>query len=114
MNDNTGRVGGMASSNMDFATLHQAASDVRSVKSEVDGELRKLDGQVSEMGGAWKGAAATAFQQLHQQWSQDTNKLLQALQGIADLLDKSGNLHQSNDEQQQQSMNSILSTLNPT
>jgi WXG100 family type VII secretion target len=103
-----------SASNMDFTTLHQAASDVRSVKSEVDGQLKSLDSIVQEMAGQWRGAAATAFQGLAQQWQADTQKLLQAMQGIADLLDKSGTMHQQNDEEQQHSMNGILGALNPS
>jgi WXG100 family type VII secretion target len=99
---------------MDFATLHQAAGDVRTVKSEVDGELKKLDSLVQELASAWRGSAATAFQGLAQQWQADTQKLLVAMQGIADLLEKSGQMHQHNDESQQHSMNSIMGALNPS
>lgn len=96
---------------VDHATLHNAANDVRNTRSEVDGELKKLSGLVGEIGSQWQGQAATAFQQLGQRWGEDTNKLLQALSDIADLLDKSGTQHSVNDEEQQSSMNSIMNAL---
>jgi WXG100 family type VII secretion target len=101
-------------SNVDYTTLYQAAKDVRSVKSEVEGEVRSFDGTVQQMLGGWRGGAATAFQGLANQWIEDIGKILVALEGIADALDKSANLHQSNDEAQQQSVNSIVSAINPS
>jgi WXG100 family type VII secretion target len=85
------------------ASLHTAASDVRSTRSDVDGELAM----------AWKGGASTGFQNLMLRWNEDTNKLLTAMDNIADLLDKSGTTHQVNDEEQQQMLDKFHSALNP-
>jgi WXG100 family type VII secretion target len=101
-------------SSVDFTTLYQAAKDVRSVKSEIDGEVRNFDGAVSQMLGGWRGSAATAFGGLAQQWQQDIGKILTALEGIAETLEKSAGMHQRNDEEQQSSVNSIISSINPS
>jgi len=85
---------------LDYATLHKAAQDVRQTKSDVDGELRKLGGTVQDLQPAWKGAAAAGFQNLMQRWQDDTNKLLTALNEIGDLLDKAATRHQTTDEEQ--------------
>ena len=100
-------------SNMDFTTLYQAAKDVRSVKEEIKGEVRSFDGTVAQMLGGWKGAAATAFQGLATQWEQDIQKVLTALEGIADALEKSAGMHQQTDEDQKAAVNSIISGINP-
>jgi uncharacterized protein YukE len=46
-------------------------------------------------------------------WNEDVAKLLQAMDNIADLLDKSANTHQANDEQQNEMLNKFQSALNP-
>lgn len=98
---------------VDYATLHQAAADVRTTRSEVDGELNKLQGVVDTLAGAWQGAAGASFQTLMARWREDTNKLLTAMNNIADMLDESGTSHQATDEEQQQTMNQFTSALNP-
>ncbi len=101
-------------SSVDFTTLYQAAKDVRSVKSEIVGEVRNFDGAVAHMLSGWRGSAATAFGGLAGQWVQDINKVLVALEGIADTLEKSANMHQQNDADQKASVNSIIAGINPT
>ncbi|MFG1674034.1 WXG100 family type VII secretion target [Micromonospora sp. NPDC049282] len=95
------------------ASLHTAASDVRSTRSDVDGELKKLWNVVDDLAMAWKGQASTGFQGLMNRWTEDTAKLLTAMDNIADLLDKSGTTHQVNDEEQQQMLDKFHSALNP-
>lgn len=98
---------------VDHATLHTAANDVRSTRSEVDGELKKLWSVVDDLAIAWQGQASTGFQSLMNRWNGDTAKLLDALNDIADLLDKSGTAHQATDEEQQQMLDKFHSALNP-
>jgi WXG100 family type VII secretion target len=98
---------------VDHATLHTAANDVRSTRSEVDGELRKLWNIIDDLAIAWQGQASTGFQSLMQRWNEDTAKLLEAMDNIADLLDKSGTAHQVTDEQQQQMLDKFHAALNP-
>jgi WXG100 family type VII secretion target len=98
---------------IDHATLHTAANDVRTVRGEVDGDLKRLWGVVDDLAIAWQGQASTGFQSLIQRWDGDAKKLLLALDDIAALLDRSGTTHQVNDEQQQQMLDRIHSTLNP-
>ncbi len=97
----------------EVATLHQAASDTRSTRTEIDGDLRKLWGVVDNLAMAWKGAASTGFQDLMQRWNEDNTKLLKALDDIADLLDHTGTATQVNDEEQQQMLSRFHSALNP-
>src|SRR5689334_22198151 len=100
--------------NVDHASLHAAARDVRSVRGDVDGLLSRLRGVVAdELGPAWRGAAATAFQKLMEQWDADAKTLQHSLSAIADLLDKSGNTHQVNDEEQQAVLDKIHGVLSP-
>jgi WXG100 family type VII secretion target len=98
---------------VDHATLHTAANDVRSTRDDIQGDLTKLETLVQQdLASAWQGAAAGSFQQLMQRWSDDSKTLLRAMDDIADLLDKSGRQHQHNDEEQQQMLDKIHSALN--
>jgi WXG100 family type VII secretion target len=98
---------------VDHATLHTAANDVRTTRSEVDGELKKLWGVVDDLAVAWKGQASSGFHNLMQRWNEDVDKLLKAMGDIADLLDKTGTAHQATDEEQQQMLDKFHQALNP-
>jgi WXG100 family type VII secretion target len=102
----------VASISVDYATLHAAAADVRSVRQEVDGELGKLRGVVDMLAGAWQGAAGAGFQNLMSRWDGDSRKLMEAMSAISDMLDESGTSHQVTDDEQQQVMNRFTSALN--
>ncbi len=99
---------------VDHATLHTAANDVRAVRGEVDTELKKLWGAVDDLAIAWQGEASKGFQSLMERWNTDAGNLLTAMDNIATLLDKSGTTHQVNDEEQQQVLSRIHATLNPS
>jgi WXG100 family type VII secretion target len=102
----------MAGIEVNAATLHGAAKDVRTTRTEVDGELKTLFGVVDDLAVAWAGQASTGFQQLMVRWQQDVTKLLHAMDSIADLLDKSATQHVANDEQNQQALDRIQQALN--
>ncbi len=97
---------------VDAASLHAAAKDVRGVRGEIHGELGKLRGAVEELSGAWAGDASNSFQSLMQRWHQDGQKLLDALDGIADILDKSGTSHAATDQAQHDMMAKFTQALN--
>lgn len=98
---------------VDQATLRAAAGDVRSTRSDVDGDLRRLQGLVQQMATAWRGQGGIGFQNLMVRWNEETNKLLVALDGIADLLDTSATQHEVTDEAEQATIGRIQSALNP-
>lgn len=97
---------------LDAATLHKAATDVRTTRGEVDGDLARLWNTVDDLAIAWQGEASAGFQQLMTRWNDDVKKLLTAMSDIADLLDKSGTQHEVNDQEQSQMMNRYNSALN--
>jgi len=98
---------------VDHASLHTAANDVRSTRDEIQGDLNKLESLVEQdLSSAWQGTAAGSFRQLMHRWNEDSKTLLKAMDDIADLLDKSGTQHQVNDEDQQQMLDKIHSALN--
>lgn len=85
---------------IDDATLHAAANDCRSAAESVTGEAGKVRGAKENVAARWRGGASNTFQNVIDAWLGDTNKLLEALHGISDLLDKTATTHRSNEEQQ--------------
>lgn len=66
--------------------MEAAAGHVRQVNEEIGVQLGTLMGQLEPIAATWKGAASTAFQQLHLRWNGDARKLNAALLAIADSL----------------------------
>lgn len=97
---------------VDYASVQAAAQDVRSARGEVDGDLKALATVVSELQSAWQGDASRAYQGVMARWNNDASKLLQALDQIADLLDKSASQHQVNEQEQQGMMARFNTGLN--
>ncbi|MBB3116732.1 WXG100 family type VII secretion target [Corynebacterium bovis] len=73
---------------MNFRTttdvMHDAAGKVDTVNSEVQAELRRLQGTVDSVSGAWQGEAQAAFGQLMVRWNDSARELHQALTSIAE------------------------------
>jgi len=78
---------------VDAATVHQAARDIRSAQDEVNQHLATVRGAAEMLGTAWTGQAAVAFTNLINRWNNDARQLAQAMTDIADLLDRSANRH---------------------
>lgn len=99
---------------VDHVSLRTAAGDVRSVRDDVEALLRRLRGVVTQdLGPAWQGAAAGAFQKLMERWDADARDVQEALGAIADLLDTSAVAHRVNDEEQQAVLDKIHAALSP-
>lgn len=66
--------------------MAQTAAHVRGVNEEIGTLLGTLMSQLEPIASTWRGAASSAFQQLHQRWNADAQKLNAALGGIAESL----------------------------
>ena len=95
----------------DAAVMQKAAQQVQQVSEEIGGELRSLMSNLEPVAGAWKGSAASAFQQLMARWQEDANKLTQALQGISELLDNTTKSYSSAEQNNASSIAQILGNL---
>lgn len=97
---------------IDDATLHAAANDCRSAAESVTGEASKVRTAKENVAARWRGGASNTFQAVIDAWLGDTNKLLEALNGISDLLDKTATTHRANEEQQDQMFSKFNSAIN--
>lgn len=103
---------------VDQATLHQVARDIRSAKDDISAHLGTVRGAAEILGSAWTGQAASAFTNLMLRWDGDAKQLAAAMDDIANLLDKSADSHEMNDADSMNMLNridgSVGSILNPS
>ena len=78
--------GGAAQFGATLDVMAQAAAHVGTVNEEIAVLLSTLLAQLEPIAATWKGAASSAFQQLHPRWNADARKLNAALGGIAESL----------------------------
>jgi WXG100 family type VII secretion target len=97
---------------VDQATLHQAARDIRSANADVNTHLGTVRGAAEILGSAWTGQAATAFTNLMIRWDADAKQLAAAMNDIADLLDKSAHSHSMTDDESMNMLNRMDSSVN--
>jgi WXG100 family type VII secretion target len=99
---------------VDYVTLRTAADHVKTARDEVLGQLGQIRDQAEIMAGGWQGDAGSSFQSLISRWGIDARNLTDAMQEIADTLNKSAGAHQRADEESKVALNKITSTLNPS
>ena len=102
----------MAGTQIDAQTLHAAAKDCRSAQESVTGEAGKVRNAKETVAARWRGQASNTFQNVIDAWLGDANKLLEALNGISDLLDKTGTAATANEGEQNDMFNKFNSAIN--
>ena len=92
--------------------MAQAAVHVRAVNEDIGALLNTLMGQLEPIAGTWKGAASTAFQQLHQRWNADAQKLNAALGSIAESLSGTHRAYSASEETSHVAINRVAGLIN--
>lgn len=92
----------------DFTNAHNR---VDTVNQQIEGDLKSLYGQLTELESAWRGMAKTSFDQLMVRFQDDAKKLNQALEGISQQLMSAGSTYQQQEDEQQSSFTNITGTL---
>ena len=98
---------------IDAATLHAAANDCRSAQESVTGEAGKVRNAKETVAARWRGQASTTFQNVIDNWLGDANKLMEAMNAISELLDKTATTHRTNEENQDSMFAKFNSMINP-
>lgn len=81
------------------------------VDEQIQADLATLRSQVAAIGGGWRGAAATSFNGLMQQWDTSARKLSGALQGIGGSIVASGRSYEQTETEQAARISEIASGL---
>jgi len=90
----------MATIKVTSEQLESTASSLASGEADISGKLGQLHSQVQTLVDAdWQGSASTSFQELWQQWHTSATQLQEALQGISQMLSKTGNVYQQTESQ---------------
>lgn len=91
--------------------MHRAGQQVFSVNEQVQGDLGALRSQLGPLAGAWRGDASAAFQALMARWDTDARALNEALRGIGEAIQGSGQSYAQQEEQSAGELGNIRSAL---
>lgn len=91
--------------------MQRAGTHVFTVNESIQGELRTLRARLEPLAGAWRGEAATQFAALMVRWDADATSLNEALMGIGQAIQASGQSYQQNETTQQGAFSTITSAL---
>jgi WXG100 family type VII secretion target len=95
----------------DAAVMQKASQQVQQVSEEINSELRSLMSNLEPVASAWKGSAASAFQQLMARWQEDASKLTQALQSISEMLGSTTKSYSQAEDTNASQISQILGSL---
>ena len=98
--------------NTETEQMTKAATQVRDVNSTITSELSSLESAVEGVQAYWTGEGATSFQQLMTKWNEDSKKLNSALETIAEQIQTSSGTYSQQDQQSEQALSKIVSSLN--
>ncbi|MFP8940904.1 WXG100 family type VII secretion target [Streptomyces fenghuangensis] len=80
-----------------YATVINAAEDVRNAARELSEQLNALEDKVMKVVNTWDGEAKQAFKAKHDGWGRDVSGLNSTLNAIADSLTQSTSDYQRTD-----------------
>jgi ESAT-6 family protein len=92
----------------DFADAHQK---VNNTKQEMDSQLSKLRSEIEATQSGWQGQAATVFNQVMEAFNEKSQKLNQALEDIATMLQTSGVQYDTQEQDVHQQLSGLQSAL---
>lgn len=89
--------------------LRALSSKIAEVNSSVQGEVKRLDGVISQIASGWQGQAASSYHRLQQQWNEDARKMNNILNDIKEAVDGTRQNYSATEEQQNSEVNKIMS-----
>jgi WXG100 family type VII secretion target len=96
----------------DAQLMAQAATQVSSAVSEIQGLQSNLASAHDSMMGGWKGPAASTFTGAFAEFNTDFTKVINALNNLGEKLRQSGVNYATTEQANQSSANKIVSALN--
>lgn len=89
--------------------LKALSSRISQVNSQIQGEVKRLDGVISTIAGGWQGQAASSYNRLQQQWNEDARKMNNILNDIKEAVDSTRQNYSATEEQQNSEVSKIMS-----
>jgi WXG100 family type VII secretion target len=96
---------------LSFEEMDAAGRHVLDVNQDIQGSLSQLKSSLAPLAGAWRGSAATAFQNLMVRWDDAAMRLNNALQSIGESIQASGATYAAQEEEHSQTMSAITQSL---
>ncbi|MGL5858370.1 MAG: WXG100 family type VII secretion target [Angustibacter sp.] len=84
---------------VDTERITTAAGDVHRISAEIEGQVNRMMSQLSDLQGAWRGEAATCFQQVMQEWRTTQARVREALDHVSQALGKAGHQYAAAEQQ---------------
>jgi WXG100 family type VII secretion target len=91
--------------------LSKAANDIHSCFTDVNSQVSTLTTQLEPLKAQWRGAAATAFQQVWMRWEGDMQKIDAALSELGDHVSQASGQYQQSDVTQQENISNVMKAL---
>ncbi|MFD0565519.1 WXG100 family type VII secretion target [Kitasatospora saccharophila] len=83
------------------------ANRIGEVNNQVQGEISRLNNLVSEIASGWKGAAASAYQQMQSQFNDDATALNRILDEIRQAIEATTKAYSMTEEEQRAAVGGI-------
>ncbi|GAA2752484.1 MULTISPECIES: WXG100 family type VII secretion target [Kitasatospora] len=87
--------------------MNAFANRIGEVNAQVQQEIGRLNNLVSEIAVGWKGAAATAYQQMQERFNKDAQDLNKVLDEIKQAIEATTKAYQQTEEDQRSSVGGI-------
>lgn len=91
--------------------LKAGAQAVAQSRSELQQQLKVLEGQLSGIGSAWQGQGAVAFTTLMTRWRENANQIINALNEFESNLQSSQSTYTAADDAQSSAMSRLTGRL---
>lgn len=91
--------------------LRKGAQAVRETKTGIDGQVKKVRGEIEQLRGYWSGAAAVSFTTLMTRWDEQTRKLNEVLVTLEDALSGTERDQAATEEQHQSTISGLGSMM---
>ncbi|GLZ81800.1 hypothetical protein Afil01_66070 [Actinorhabdospora filicis] len=97
---------------VDFESLGQGASDIRTAVHDAEAQIQKVRKECEDLVQvAWHGHASQAFNELMIQYNKHATDLNEALDGIGQLIDKVSANHSNTDQDQSTVVSNVMADL---
>ena len=70
--------------------IHQKATAVQQQAGEMEAQLARLSGGITDLHNTWQGTAAQAFQELYEKWNTQARTMRETLESIGRALNAVG------------------------
>lgn len=101
----------MANEMQQGQSINVAVSDINEAKGKLQQVSSKLEQEISSMQSQWQGQGGSAFQRLHQTWTQKHNEIVKALDQLTQGLENARKVGSQADENVSGSAGSVLSNI---